>query len=232
MTGIDPTTGRPTEQLPASQLVRISFYWLGLSAIWGGLTLILGGRLLFDGLLDDRDAVGEALVRLTILGSVIAIVVQPTVGAISDYTASRWGRRKPYILVGTIFDVIFLVGIALSNELVTIAAFIAMLQFSSNVAQGPFQGYVPDLVPQQQVGTASALVGMMQVFGNVTGFVIASVAVATNAFALGLVALGLVELVTMLSVVIRVRDVRTPRPRAGRSLVRYRPQCLGHRHPA
>ncbi len=217
MTGIDAITGRPTEHLPASQLVRISFYWLGLSAIWGGLTIILGGRLLFDGLLADEGAVGEALVRLTILGSVIAIVVQPTVGAISDYTVSRWGRRKPYILVGTVFDVIFLVGIALSNELITIAAFITLLQFSSNAAQGPFQGYVPDLVPEQQVGTASALVGMMQVFGNVTGFVIASIAVATDQFALGLVALGLVELITMLSVVIRVRDGRAPRRREGRS---------------
>ena len=223
MTGIDPLTGRPSEHLPASQLVRISFYWLGLSAIWGGLTIILGGRLLFDGLLADEDAVGQALVRLTILGSIIAIVVQPTIGAISDYTVSRWGRRKPYILVGTVFDVIFLVGIALSNELITIAAFITMLQFSSNTAQGPFQGYVPDLVPQQQVGTASALVGMMQVFGNVTGFVIASIAVATDQFALGLVALGLVELVTMLSVVVRVRD-RTSTPTTGGTLlVRDRP---------
>lgn len=217
MTAIDPTTGRPTQHLPASQLVRMSFYWLGLSAIWAGLTIILGGRLLFDDLVAGEGAVGEALLRMTIAGSLIAIVVQPTVGAISDYTASRWGRRKPYIFIGTIFDVVFLVGIAVSNELVAIAAFIAMLQFSSNFAQGPFQGYVPDLVPQPQVGTASALVGMMQVLGNVAGFVIASLAVAQGQFALGLIALGALELVTMLSVVLRVRDTRPPRERLGRS---------------
>jgi MFS family permease len=219
MSGIDPTTGRPTEQLPGTQLVRMSFYWLGLSAIWAGLTIILGGRLLFDGLVADETAVGEALLRLTIVGSLIAIVVQPTVGAISDHTVSRWGRRKPFIFVGTILDVVFLAGIALSNELVAIAAFIAMLQFSSNLAQGPFQGYVPDLVPQRQVGTASALVGMMQVLGNVSGFVIAALAVAANQFALGLVALGLVELMTMLSVVLRVRDGRAPKERNERSWV-------------
>ena len=54
MTGIDPATGRPTERLPATQLVRMSCYWLGLSAIWAGLTIILGGRLLFDGLVADE----------------------------------------------------------------------------------------------------------------------------------------------------------------------------------
>ena len=44
-----------------------------------------------------------------------------------------------------------------------------LLQFSSNFAQGPFQGYVPDLVPPRQVGLASALVGLMQTVGFVTG---------------------------------------------------------------
>lgn len=217
MNAIDLASERPTRHLPTAQLVRMSLYWLGLSAIWAGLTIILGGRLLFDGLVADEGAVGAALLRMTIAGSLIAIVVQPTVGAISDYTASRWGRRKPYIFVGTVLDVVFLVGIAVSNELVAIAAFIAMLQFSSNFAQGPFQGYVPDLVPQPQVGVASALVGMMQVLGNVAGFVIASVAVALGEFALGLIALGVLELVTMLSVVLRVRDDRRPRQREGRS---------------
>jgi MFS family permease len=57
----------------------------------------------------------------------------------------------------------------------------------------------------------------MQILGNVAGFVIAGIAVATDQFALGLIALGILEFVTMLSVVIRVREGRTPKDRAGRS---------------
>ena len=212
----DLAAGRPSVHLPTMQLLRISLYWLGISSIFAGLEIILTGRLVFEGLEPDKLAAGQTLVKLTVVGALTAIVVQPTVGALSDYTASRWGRRKPYIFVGTMLDVVFLAGIALSNELVAIAAFIALLQFSSNLAQGPFQGYVPDLVPEQQVGLASALVGMMQVLGNVSGFVIGAVAVARNEFALGLLALGLLELFTMLSVVIRVRDTRPPKPRNGR----------------
>jgi MFS family permease len=92
-----------------------------------------------------------------------------------------------------------------------------LLQVSANFAQGPFQGYVPDLVPAKQVGLASALVGLFQVLGNVAGFGIGSWAVATNSFFLGTMALGALEVVTMLSVVFRVNEGRAARLRDGKS---------------
>ncbi|MCJ7712659.1 MAG: MFS transporter [Chloroflexi bacterium] len=207
---------RPTTALPNGQLVRLSLYWFGLSSIFIGLTQILGGRILFDGL-GDPAMKATTLFVLTVMGTVIAVIVQPTVGTISDYTISRWGRRKPYIFIGTALDLVFLFGVASSNTVIAVAAFMALLQFSSNFAQGPFQGYVPDLVPERQVGLASALVGLFQVLGNAAGFAIGAVAVATNNFFLGTMALGVLEFATMLSVVIRVREGRTPRQRQGRS---------------
>ncbi|MGK2851612.1 MAG: MFS transporter [Candidatus Limnocylindrales bacterium] len=219
-------TGRPTALLPFRQILRLSLYWLGLSSIFAGLNFILGGRLEFDGLVDP-DSAGRALFAVSISGAVIAAIVQPTVGAISDYTVSRWGRRKPYILVGSVLDLVFLIGLAMSNDLIAIAAFIALLQFSANLAQGPFQGYVPDLIAAPQVGLASALVGMMQILGNVAGFVIGGIAVATDQFALGFVALGVLELVTMLSVVINVQEGPPARSRGGRSWLSVAAEAWG-----
>ena len=213
--GTDVVTGRPTTRLPNRELVRISLYWLGLSSIFAGLSVIMAGRLEFTGLV-DKAGVGRALFLILISGAIIAVIVQPTIGSISDYTITRWGRRKPYIFIGSILDMVFLIGIASSNSLIAIAAFIALLQFSSNFAQGPFQGYVPDLIPAPQVGTASALVGLMQVLGNVAGFVIGAIAVSKHNYELGLVALGVLELVTMLSVVVRVREGPPPKSRGGR----------------
>ena len=69
--------------------------------------LIMAGRLEFTGLVDKGDA-GRALFLVSISGAIIAVIVQPTVGSISDYTISRWGRRKPYIIIGTILDLVFL----------------------------------------------------------------------------------------------------------------------------
>ncbi|MEO7117752.1 MAG: MFS transporter, partial [Candidatus Limnocylindrales bacterium] len=197
--------------------MRLSVYWLGLTSIFAGLHFILSSRLEFDDLVPNPDEAGRTLFLLSISGAIIAMIVQPTIGTISDYTITRWGRRRPYILIGSLLDVVFLVAIALSNDLLAIAVFVALLQFSSNFAQGPFQGYVPDLVPSSQVGLASALVGLMQILGNVSGFVIAGIAVATDRYALGLVALGVLEVVTMLSVIVKVREGSRPKSRNGRS---------------
>lgn len=211
-----PGDDRPTTPVPLAQLIRLSLYWFGLSSIFAGLTNINQGRLVFQKLVPE-DEVGRALFAIGVGGAIVAMIVQPTIGTISDYTASRWGRRKPYIFIGSLLDVAFLFGIASSNSLVAIAAFIVLLQFSSNVAQGPFQGYVPDLVPGHQVGLASALVGLMQILGNVAGYAIGALAIATGNYFVGTLALGGVELATMLSVVLRVGDGRAAKPRAGRS---------------
>jgi MFS family permease len=208
--------GRPTRELPIPQLIRLSLYWLGLSSIFAGLSQIMQGRLQYGGIV-PKGQEGFSLFSINIVGTFVAIAVQPTIGSISDYTITRWGRRKPYILIGSILDVLFLAGLATSNSLFSIAVFILLLQFSSNFAQGPFQGYVPDLIPARQVGLASALVGLMQVLGNVVGFVIGAIAVATGQFGLGLIALGILELATMVSVVVRVEDGKTVKDRQGRS---------------
>ena len=215
VTTADDPAGRPTAVLPGAQLVRLSLYWLGLSSVFIGLTNILGGRILFEGLGDEKFK-ATTLFVLSVMGTAIAVLVQPTIGSISDYTMSRWGRRKPYIFIGSALDIVFLLGIASSNTVLAIAAFMALLQFSANFAQGPFQGYVPDLVPERQVGLASALVGLFQVLGNAAGFAIGAVAVATNSFWLGTMALGALEFATMLSVVIRVNEGRAARPRDGK----------------
>ncbi|HYN48404.1 MAG TPA: MFS transporter, partial [Candidatus Nanopelagicales bacterium] len=213
--------GRPTATLPAWQLVRLSLYWLGLPAVMGGITAPLGNRLVAESFVPLSEQ-GDALFRMTALGAFIAMLVQPTVGTISDYTISRWGRRKPYIVIGSVLDVVFLLGVASSNTVLSIAVFVVLLQVSSNFAQGPFQGYVPDLVPTHQVGIASSLVGLFSVLGQVTGFALAALALALyaifpSAFFVATMSLGALELATMVSVVFRVDDGRTTRDRGGRS---------------
>ena len=147
--------GRPTRLLSGSQLIRISLYWLGISAVWSGILDIVNGRIQFAGLA-AKGSEGLGALQIALVGTVIAIAVQPTVGSISDYTMTRWGRRKPYIFIGATLDVVFLYGIATANGLFAIGAFVTLLQFSSNFAQGPFQGYVPDLVPAL-LGTRQSL---------------------------------------------------------------------------
>jgi MFS family permease len=216
----DPEDGaRPTELLPIRNLVRISLYWLGLTAIDAAVGLFVTNRLEFDHLVPTND-VGTSLFIIGIGAAIVGIIIQPTVGYISDYTISRWGRRKPYIVFGSLWDVVFLMGIATGNSVLALALFMLLLSVSTNIARGPFQGYVPDLVAEPQVGLASGMVGMMQIVGNVTGFLLVSLSVTLGVMPLSLVAVAIVELVTMASVVLRVGQGMPPRPRHGKPWAR------------
>ena len=135
------------ERLPWSQLLSVSIYWLGISALWGGYELF--GQARVEGFVGLATR-GTVMGYLEFMGALVAIAVQPTVGTISDYTITRWGRRKPYIFVGACFDLIFIWSLINAQTLLAFAAFLLLLQFSSNFAQGPFQGYIPDLVPESR----------------------------------------------------------------------------------
>jgi MFS family permease len=225
--------GSPTTALPFGQLLNLSVYWAGLNAVWAGL-----GFVVYPARFAETYGAGLAPSFQTLFETIpvlLAVVVQPTVATISDYTISRWGRRKPYIFIGALLDVVFLYGFASTNELLVMFAFIMLLQFSSNFAQGPFQGYVPDLVPKHQVGLASGMMGVMIVIGQVLGAGIAAIGLiavngspypqgtaeaglfAQQAFLWPTVGLALVEVVTMVPLVLFVREGRTGPSREGRS---------------
>ena len=227
------TVGAPTTALPFGQLLNLSVYWAGLNAVWAGL-----GFVVYPARFSEMFGAAWAPTLQTLFETfpvLLAIVVQPTVATISDYTISRWGRRKPYIFIGALLDVLFLYGFASSNVIVVMFAFIMLLQFSSNFAQGPFQGYVPDLVPKQQVGLASGFMGVMIVVGQGIGVGIAALgliqlngspyvagtpeagAYAQQVFMLPTVGLALVEVVTMVPLVLFVREGRSAPSRGGRS---------------
>jgi MFS family permease len=207
---------RPGALLPISHLLRISAYWLGLTAIDAAVSQFAQYQITYT---DIRGGIGIglALAMVSVAAPLVAIVVQPTMGSISDYAVSRWGRRKPFIVFGSLLDVVFLAGIAWSNTLLTLVAFMTLLSFSTNIARGPFQGYVPDLVAEEQVGTASAMVGLMQVAGNVLGVALISLGAVLESRPLAVLAVAVVELATMVSVVVRVGKGLPPKPREGRT---------------
>jgi len=221
--------GRPTKELPLRQLLTLSIYWLGINAMWTGLHVIVLPKRM-EAFFGPASA-GLGLGLITLAGVVTAIIVQPTIGAISDYAVTRWGRRKPFIVIGSLLDIIFLWAVAASDTYIALIVALVLLQFASNFAQGPFQGYVPDLVPGSQVGKASGLMGVMIVFGGIVGVGIAALgyiqldpgmsepAVRQILF-WPTVALGFVEAATMVVLALTVDEGRAAVPREGRSWLR------------
>jgi MFS family permease len=231
--GTDGTSadGRPTDELSLRELFDLNAYWLAINILWGAIGISLLPILMVDFVCAGKEScttltpilpglsVGKGTAEAIIvnIGVLIAILVQPTVAAISDHTSSRLGRRKPYIIIGTVLDMVFLVGLYLTGAWIGLLLFYCLLQFSSNFAQGPFQGYMPDLVPAKQVGLASGLMGLMILLGIGGGAILVAVAIGLGNARYVIFAIIAVELVTMLLTVTRVRDGRQGIPRAGRS---------------
>jgi MFS family permease len=219
---LDKGAGRPMNALPLSQLINLSVYWFGLTAIWAGLDATILPKRLEE--MFGKGNLGTALGITVTAGVLVAILIQPALGAISDYTITRWGRRKPYIAIGATLDVLFLFALASSNGFAALVLFYTLLQLSSNFAQGPFQGYMPDLVPAGQVGRASGLMGLMIVLGQVGGVFIGSLglilwkdAPAHEQMFWPTIGLGIVELATAAVVLFRVREGPAGLAREGRS---------------
>jgi hypothetical protein len=85
----EPEPGaRPTRLLPVAHLLRISLYWLGMTAVDAAVGLFITNRLEFDRLV-PRESVGQSMFIIGVGAAIVGIIIQPTVGSISDYTVSR-----------------------------------------------------------------------------------------------------------------------------------------------
>ena len=154
-----------TRRATAWDLFVLNACWIGLAFMWNSLHGILLPAVLLHYVPDERK--NTILGLLTGAGLVIAMIVQPVSGAISDRWASRWGRRRPLIVIGVLFDFVFLTILALAGGVPALALGYLGLQISSNLAHGPMQGLLPDRVPPGELGRGSALKNSFDIAGMI-----------------------------------------------------------------
>lgn len=147
------------KKLSTLQLLTLNAYWVGLSFKWNALHPIILPAVLLNYAPEARK--NTYLGLLTFVGLLLAMVIQPLAGALSDGWVSRWGRRRPLIVIGTLFDFIFLALLAWAGGLTWLVVGYIGLQCSSNLAQGPAQGLLPDRTPPAQLGAASSWKNVM-----------------------------------------------------------------------
>ena len=159
--------------------ITINIYWFGLNIASGIITPVLLPYLVV--LFMPPEQKNTYLAQVRVFGLAVAMLVQPVAGMLSDRSTSRWGRRRPYIFAGALFNILFLlivgasaafVGSALdgffrptfgvSAAYAVLIGGIVLLQVSSNVGHGALQGLIPDLVPEDQRGQASGVKAVME----------------------------------------------------------------------
>jgi Na+/melibiose symporter-like transporter len=153
--------------------VKITIFGFALTALWQSLhTITLPVRLL--------DFVAESekntyLGLLTLSGLLLAMLVQPLAGALSDRSHFKWGRRRPFVLIGGVIALLLIPGFGLAGSYAAIFIVYCLLQVATNVAQGPYQAFIPEMVPPDKHGRASGVKGLLEITGGLLMVYISSV---------------------------------------------------------
>jgi MFS family permease len=158
------------KRLSYSRLLAISIIGFALTMVSNTLEPAVLGHKVLELVPERRNT---ALGFTTFAGLIVAILVQPIVGVLSDRTRSRWGRRLPYMMGGTVLVILCLYMIALAPVFGLVVAGLLLIQFASNVVQGPWQALIPDQVPEAQRGQASGLKAMLDILAFVVGRLVA-----------------------------------------------------------
>src|SRR6266851_989875 len=203
--------GAPTTRLSFGRLAAINAFWFGGGAHWQPIyiSLIPVGATLIAG--SNADLL---IGKVTAAGGVFALLTPILVGWLSDRTVTRWGRRRPWMVAGTVLNIIGLGLLALStNQLTFIAAYL-VVQLSNNAAGAAYTGVIPDVVRAEDRGRASGLLGTMNQLGTVVGVGLVGLTFKlygdTRA---GLLAgYGLVAVILVITLVITVVAVKEPIP--------------------
>lgn len=148
----------------------VSCFWLAYNVHWGALIAIVLPSQIAAIVGDGQKEFYNGLIPP--LGAVVSLLITPVAGALSDRSRARWGRRRPFMLVGTLVNIMFLALIAGFGAGSSIWLFLLCymgIQLGNNWSGGPYAGLVPDVVPADRRGRASGWLGLMSAIGTLVG---------------------------------------------------------------
>jgi maltose/moltooligosaccharide transporter len=125
---------------------------------------------------DFLGASPDEIPLLNLAGPVTGLLIQPFIGALSDSTwHPKWGRRKPYFLIGALLCSICLLLYPFSSSLWMAASLLWILDAGNNTAMEPYRAFVADKLNEEQQPTGfqmqSFFTGFGQTLANLSLFI-------------------------------------------------------------
>lgn len=140
----------------------------------GAVTPTADQRAQLDLLTDFNAARASSLSLVTSIGVLLAMVLQPIIGTLSDRARTRWGRRAPFVAAGVIAGAAAMTLMPVASNIAVLIILWSLVQVSGNLAQGPLIATVADRVPEERLATVSATGGLVTYGAGIFGAVIAS----------------------------------------------------------
>lgn len=178
-----------------AQIINMSVGFMGIQMAFG----LQNGNA--SRILQNLGADVHHLSFFWLVAPITGLLVQPIIGHLSDHTWGKWGRRKPYFLLGALLTAVGLVflpnsasvtTVMAANVLVLAVAFLALMDASINIAMEPFRALVGDMLPKNQgtlgFSVQTILIGIGAVIGSMLPLWLTKFLKVSNEAADGLVA--------------------------------------------
>lgn len=160
---------RKLPPLTLQQIILMNFGFFGIQYSFGLQQTAINPIFSF------LNANPEELPLLNLAGPMTGLIIQPLIGAMSDRTWSpRWGRRKPYFLIGALGCSLCLFAYPFSTALWMAVLLLWLLDASNNTAMEPYRAFIADRLPPEQHAsgflTQSFFTGLGITLANVSLF--------------------------------------------------------------
>ncbi|MBN2006678.1 MAG: MFS transporter [Anaerolineae bacterium] len=165
MTNLTPPP-TPDRDVRRHEYLTVNIYYLGLTVLTQTLAPLVIPLLVQQFVGEEQQGRYFGIARLGAL--MAALLAQALMGMLSDRCASRWGRRRPFVVAGTFACLAAVVGIGFSSGMAGMAGFwllfvlYALQQMSANTAQSAVQSLIPDLVPEKKRGIFSGIKALFE----------------------------------------------------------------------
>jgi maltose/moltooligosaccharide transporter len=157
----------PVAITPA-KMITLGVGWFGFEIFWAFHT---GPMPLF--LRDFTDSKFTISLVLSLAG-LAGCIVPFAVGYLSDRSATRFGRRRPYIFLGFLGVLLCLLGLPRVTTFGMVALLSGWMYFSLRFAETPYLSLLPDITPPEQRSTASGVMHFLGTLGLIGCFLVSS----------------------------------------------------------
>jgi len=149
----------PAPRIGLVRHVGLGLYWLGTYFVVTPVYTILL-QVQISQAVASHDTQNLVTGIATGIGGFLAMVIPPLVGHDSDRLHSRWGRRKPILVAGTLGIVLCLVFLRMASSLPAIVVGFGLTVATINVASAAYVAVIPDTVHDAETGRASGFLGL------------------------------------------------------------------------
>ena len=169
VSGVPEALQNPTRQVTRGFMFALTAAAISLYILYAGIgALLLPYQI---GLLapGSKIAILSFFTSITVL---IALIANPLAGAFSDRTTSRFGRRRPWIIVGGLLTAVGLLFMWKATSIPLLFVGYCFVELFSNCVLATLVATIPDQVPEKQRGTVSGIFGLATGLGGILGAII------------------------------------------------------------